>query len=461
MEIVPLTPRSYADWNGFCEQSSEAWFWHTTDWLDYNLGYRPERKPRLLSFLCKEGKRVLAAVPLILEEHEQFGRVWRFFTMGGNPLAAPALSDALSEAQRENLLDVIFQTIDELAAELDVAYARYRLFPLARRRLEPKYAPANFLLKYGYLDCTTNTQLIDLRLSERALLEGVRRNHQRSIEKARSLFRIRFHQGAELPLEKIDEYRLLHAKDAGRVTRPKATFDLMGEWMRRGRGFMTEAYTPEGRSVGFELYAIFQKAAYGLSVCNEPELEHWPIRHLVEWESIRHMRSLGVEFYDIGMQHYSALPYDFPEKKNSDISLFKRGFGGVEVPSFCGERFFDREYWSALREERTRKFGERYGWTRPSDRSRGKALLDSAAKAESGQDDAAARAAPEEPKPPSLELLATITAVIADNQPAVGDYRNGRAGALNFLVGAVLRTKQGSDPQIVRRALEDRLSRGD
>jgi aspartyl-tRNA(Asn)/glutamyl-tRNA(Gln) amidotransferase subunit B len=52
------------------------------------------------------------------------------------------------------------------------------------------------------------------------------------------------------------------------------------------------------------------------------------------------------------------------------------------------------------------------------------------------------------------EFDALIRTVVASNEKAVADYRSGKAGALNFLVGQVMReTKGRADPKELGRMI--------
>src|SRR5262249_24554416 len=62
-EIVPLEPSGYADWDRFCRESDDAWFWHTSEWLQYTLDYRPELKPQSQSFALKSEGEIVAVCP--------------------------------------------------------------------------------------------------------------------------------------------------------------------------------------------------------------------------------------------------------------------------------------------------------------------------------------------------------------------------------------------------------------
>ena len=65
LSIVPLTPDRYAEWDEFCRASPDAWFWHTSQWLEYTLHYRPDLQPRCESFFCLHQGAVVAICPLI------------------------------------------------------------------------------------------------------------------------------------------------------------------------------------------------------------------------------------------------------------------------------------------------------------------------------------------------------------------------------------------------------------
>lgn len=455
MELIPLDSKLRQAWDEFCLKSPDAWFWHTADWLDYNLAYRPELEPRSFSFLCVDGSRVLAVAPLLVTSHEQDGRRWSTFSLCGNALPSPALDGALSSAERDDVLDFIFRGIDDAAEELGVAYARFRIEALRPAVLKPRYAPWNFLLQYGFVDSSVNTQLIDLRLSRTELRDGLRRNHQRSIDAGRDLFRIKIHSGSDLTNEKFDEYVRMHARAAGRVTRPRATFDLMRTWIQSGRGLVVEAVANDGKTAGFELYIMYKKAAYGLSACNEPEFKHLPIRHLIEWEAMSWMKKQGVEFYEIGPQLFGALPYDFPEKKNLDISRFKYGFGGATVPSFHAERFYCAEHWRSEQLLRNERFADRYAWKRAPRGEEGRAML---RRIERPSEPACAKME-ENSAPIPPELLGLAEAVIRQNPEGVKKFAEGNVRLLHFFVGKVLRAGSGAlDPNVLRRAIEQKLA---
>lgn len=459
MELIPLTAENRKAWDEFCLLSPDAWFWHTADWLDFNLAYRLELNARSLSFLCVEGTRILAIVPLLLTHHEQDSRKWKAFSLSGNALPSPALIGGVSSAKRDDILSYIFSSIEDLAEELGVSHSRFGIEALRPSMRDQRYAPHNFLLRYDFIDCSFSTQLIDLRLSLDDLKAGLRRNHQRSIERGSKLFKIRMHSGPELTNAKFDEYVEMHARAAGRITRSRATFDMMRKWIQSGRGLFVEALTNDDKSAGFELYIMYKGAAYGLSACNEPEYEHLPIRHLIEWESMIWMRDHGVDFYEIGHQHFGATPYFFADPKLLNISLFKSGFGGVTVPWLYGERFYSVDHWRAEQKLRNERFVERYRWNAEASNTRGQSLLDRLNHSDELPKKPACRPEESTPNPIPDLLLDLAGIVLRDNPDAVQRFASGNDRVLGFLVGQALR-RAGSDQNslMVRRAVEWHLA---
>ena len=451
MDLIPLSDAQRPDWDAFCRESSDAWFWHETGWLDYILAYRPEAKARSLSFLCREGRRVIAVVPLILERHVEDGREVRKFSCGGMYLPAPALADDLSVAQRDDLLAKIFSVVDALAARFEVVHSAFRISVLTPWQIKPTRPVGNYLLGHGFLDASITTRVLDLRLSEDALWDGARRNHRRNIETGRAALKSRVYSGAEAAGPKFDAYRAMHALASGRVTRPARTFELMREWLAAGRGCLAEVCDSSGRGVGYEVYMTHKGSSYGLSACNDPAVERvLPVRHLIEWEAMLWMRERGAEFYEIGDQYFGTLPYDFPDAKKVSISHFKYGYGGFTMPHLRAEKFHSREYWEAEQDRRRALFARDYVWP-AKDASPADELLKRIEKAERPAESSDAVAIPP-------EVLLMAGEIVAKNPAAAGDFRAGGVNAVNFLVGQAMKTGRGLDAKVVKRAIETALA---
>ena len=58
LEVIPLNKECNELWNHFCDESDDAWFWHTTDFMDYQLNLRPALESKSMAFMIKEGRDI-------------------------------------------------------------------------------------------------------------------------------------------------------------------------------------------------------------------------------------------------------------------------------------------------------------------------------------------------------------------------------------------------------------------
>jgi len=352
MEINKLTKDKYDEWDDFCLKSDSAWFWHTIAWREYILNFLPEREAKDFSFFLGEKGDIKAIVPLICEINEFEGEKFLEFSYQNAAVPAPALANNLSLEQRKLIEEAVFKEIDRLARENKIARARFWISPLSPGFLK-KYAANNFLLNCRFEDISLNTLLIDLRKSEANLKKELRRNHRRNILKGKE-FKVSVYAKENIKDEIFCEYKKMHHKAAGRKTRTDKTFELMLKWIKEGWAFLAVVEF-NGKKIGFEYYSVYKNNVYGFSAANDPDFGHLPIRHTLEWEAILWMKKQGFSFYEIGLQQYKPLPYDFPSKKQLNISHFKKGFGGFAVPLFIGEKYYEKNYQLKIRQWRKEK----------------------------------------------------------------------------------------------------------
>jgi hypothetical protein len=358
-EIVSLTENKYQEWDNFCLESNDAWFFHKSDTLEYTLNYRPALKTKNLSFFVCRQNKILAIVPLTLEAHQWNGKEIFEFSFGGDAIPSPALANNITKTEKDRsekdlIFEFIFSEIDRLAAENKVKRVRLRLSPLSLNRLNN--IQFNYLVKFGFFDISLNTQLIDLSKSGEELRNDLRRNHRRSIQKGNQ-FEIKFYTSDNITEDIFYDYKQMHHKAAGRKTRPDKTFELMLDQLKKDLGFLVQVSLNQ-KSIGFEFYTKYKNQAEGFSAANDPDFEYLPIRHRLEWEAMLWMKKHGIRFYDIGIQQYGSLPHDFPDDKQIHISHFKRGFGGQAVPLLTGEKYYDKEYFLEISRARSEKIAD-------------------------------------------------------------------------------------------------------
>lgn len=353
MEIKKLTSKEYIEWNNFCLNSDNAWFWHTTSWLEYILNFELKREATNFSFFVSEGKTIKAIVPLIREKNKFNEKdIWEFSYQNA-AIPAPSFDIRLAGTERLSIEKMVFEEIDRLAKNNNIGRSRFWLSPLARGFMKVPLS-RNFPMEYGYTDISLNSLLIDLRKDEKELWRELRRNHRRNIEEGKK-FKIEIYTKENIRDDIFYSYKTTHCKAAGRQTRSDKTFEMMLEWIKKGQAFLATAES-EGKLIGFEHYIIYKNNVYGASAANDPDFAHLPIRHILEWEAILWMKKQGFDFYEIGLQQYGPLPYDCPSDKQINISHFKRGYGGFVVPLFISEKFYDKDYEQVTWQARIKEF---------------------------------------------------------------------------------------------------------
>jgi len=334
------------EWSKVVHESADAWFWHTRTWLEFVAEVGREYFVDDLSFMIARDNSIVAVCPLILEARGGYRR----FSYLGEYIPFPAFVDDLPDTERSALIEFYVAEIERLAAEREVGYTRIAVPVLTRRRLAPAVPTLNPLVRFGFAELTWMTQVIDLTCAEHHLWHGLRKGHRSDVKRARQDLEVIFWDRECLTPEKFAEYEALHAKDAGRVTRSKRSFDMMQDWVREGHAVLVEA-SRAGRPVAFALLLLFGAGAYYGSSCKDPECASLAASHVIQWESMRWLKARGYCAYDIGVQHFGSQIHHIATEKDLGIASFKRGFGGRTVPVPTVERFFSNR----LFEEQARR----------------------------------------------------------------------------------------------------------
>lgn len=343
MEIILLDNdnNSEVKWNEACEKSNDAWFWHTTYWMNYVIHYKPEYNPIQKSFFVKENNGIIAVCPLILENDEGQKK----FSFSSFAVPSPALSDQIGGKKQKKIRDFIFEYIDDQAKMLEVKKASFRFSPLADVSIQSRGYPSNYLLKYGYLDATLNTQILDVSPDPEHLRSDVRKGHKYDINRASKMLEVHIFDAKSIDRATFDLYCDLHHKDAGIITRPQITFDIMFDWITKGYAILVGARLKgKDQFVGFSYHIIYKSGAYYASACNDPDSGEMPIAHFILWESIRWLHNNGMRFFEIGWQFYGPELHYHTTNKEYQISKFKRGFGGEQMSQIVGEKYYDPDF---------------------------------------------------------------------------------------------------------------------
>ena len=190
------------------------------------------------------------------------------------------------------------------------------------------------------------TRVIDLSLSKADLWRGVRKSYRSLIHKAER----------ELTVEAIPQRgagglirtcQRVHRFDAGRQTRPDATWDLMGDWADDGSGLIAMAFDYTNRPVemlerngepgndpfqwlwlpcvDYAYFVVRGAWAYYASAASLRAGAH----HAVIWHALLELKVRGVRWVEMGWQRQAV------DEKGNGVEMFRRGFGGQDEPAQC------------------------------------------------------------------------------------------------------------------------------
>lgn len=281
------------------------------------------------SFVYLHNDKVVACVFLPIEKDASGAKI----TINGDYVLAP-LFDSDKKLERK-----IFNLIDEIAIENDISKIMFSIDPL-----EKDMYPYNYLQKYNYLDTSILVYFMNTK-AQGDLLETCRDRFKRTIK---SILRDKdflvFYTDKDNPnYENHKEYEILHHKCSGRMTRPQETFDIQYQDLKKGNAVLF-GLKYKGKSVAYLYFQHNGSKALSFSAADDPDYDKFPLYHPLTYSAMEYFRKKGVDCIDTGQPSGpSSQVYYYPDEKQLNIALFKRGFGGDFVDNFRGVKYFSKE----------------------------------------------------------------------------------------------------------------------
>lgn len=338
MEIEQFTDKNRKEWDEFCLESDDAWFWHTIIFMDFTLEYYRNANPINRSFLIRNGKEILAIFPLIKEQREE-GNILSYASVHFTP--NPCFRNSDSDSFKKKLLIMGMKEIDKIAQEEKCKECRIDITPISKNRLSK--LKHNYLMDFDFFITDTVTQIIKIFPDIEQIKKGIRKTYKQIFGYYADTVKYKIYDKNNITWEVFLRYKELHHKDAGRKTRPDETFKIMYKMISEGNAFLSEVTSLEGQPLGYGLIYLYKNSALYGSAAMDPTVD-LPIGHLVQWGVLQYLSQIGVEYYDTSNQFPSPqLLQDYDHKKKQ-ISFFKRGFGGELHQVFRGRKFYDQEY---------------------------------------------------------------------------------------------------------------------
>lgn len=177
MKKVMYSPEYQYIWDQFCQDQPEAWFWHTSFWVEYCLASRFGVESQNLSYLIMDDgmQTVWAIVPLIIDRSGEGVE----FSFSGGPIPQPVIKANIGRKEKE-IEKYIFAEYAILARENNVQRITIRQSNVCQTQKE---CVEPLLIKHGYIDMSGYTSVLDLGQDEERILAGMTKGHRSVITK--------------------------------------------------------------------------------------------------------------------------------------------------------------------------------------------------------------------------------------------------------------------------------------
>lgn len=162
--------------------------------------------------------------------------------------------------------------------------------------------------------------VVDLEAGPVVWKRSLRKRFQQFINWGRKNLEISYLNVENFSDEAFDIYRLFHAEIAGRVTRPRESWDEMYRALKDGRGELLLANF-NGKLAAGSLFIDGTQVTLYMNGVYDRSLNK-PLAHFMMWRGIERARGRGMKSFQLGDIHIQGAVDD----KRYQIGYFKRGF---------------------------------------------------------------------------------------------------------------------------------------
>jgi hypothetical protein len=333
MEIYKKNHSEFENqWDRFVKKNQNASWAYLPLWRKYQQHYSKYIVENL-SFLISHENEPLCICPLFLEQIDNK----LYFSCANDYLVAPIFKKGMDNRQFNKTFKICFSTVDEIAAREKVQKTMFAIDPLSSHR---QY---NYLMEVGYINTSLNTSIIDLTQPLDILWKNLRKSYKSLINNGKKKFEIEIVDSKNLNREAHEEYRRLHHKTSGKVTRIHETWEFQYKMVENDYAILV-GLKDNGKYIAFSYFYHHNGGIYYGSSSDDPDYKTViPIEHTIIWSAIKYYKERDFSELNIGIQFFGNQLFSFPNEKDLSISFFKRGFGGINMTFNRGIKYYDEE----------------------------------------------------------------------------------------------------------------------
>jgi len=115
------------------------------------------------------------------------------------------------------------------------------------------------------------------------------------------------------------------------------------EKIKAGKAFLVGLEYQE-KNVAFVYFEYNTDKAIYASAADDPDYDKLQLYHILIFRAAEYLKEKKVRFVDTGQPSCPSSQFDYYiDKKQANIALFKRGFGGYFKENFRGIKYFSEE----------------------------------------------------------------------------------------------------------------------
>lgn len=349
MKVVPFVEVSPEQWDECCDQSSDAWLFHRSTWVDIEANFFVGDN---LSFALIDGGSVVGVQPLYFSELS-IGWVERLLHCGIHRHTGLAVLDNLSSSSIKTARSIAMQHIYSLAQKYSADRIQLNcqnLAPgnLSQRRHEIPFWVENegFFLGMNFgvngmipapgLSVCCADQVVSLFEDNAIIFSQLEESCRRAIRKAER-------HGLSIEINaSVDEYYSLAelaSMRTGESLAQREYFAMAKEKLGVSGKIAFLMVRHQGKPAAAIFLGIDKGAASYLGGVSDPRFLPIRVNEFLQWHTILCAKSMGLQYYRMG-PFFPEIPKEWAISK---VSRFKTKFGGRSVTTIQGSCFLNPE----------------------------------------------------------------------------------------------------------------------
>lgn len=297
--------------------------------LDYYSSYN---KIENISFVVFHENKLIALFPIA----KNLNSKKISFSFGNNLIFSPVFSPKVKQGLRKKIYIFFFEFLKKKYG-LKKLNIKILASPVYFKNKKVKICSKNQfeILSYSKKFEVHNTLILDLYKEESQLLSDMSKYHLRNIRRTSKIKGLKFNilnstKKREVINDKFDEFRKYHMIAAGKVTRPKKTWEVMLKKIYDNESDLFYL-SLDNKIISYLYCAKLYDFAWGWSQVNLKKYENISPRHFLEWSVMKYYKDNKFHFYEIGEIFYPQGKFK-PTPKDISISEFKEKYGADKYP---------------------------------------------------------------------------------------------------------------------------------